>query len=263
VPACEEKIDFVIVIAYYDRNSLLTSDFCYLLDQLDCLAKVVVAYVGNLIRPVKTYENVDFIKFDDVGYDLNSYLIGLEKIRSASNVKKYIFINNSILVKNVTLFIHSILLMVNRLESIDFIGFVKSFEEREHYQTFFFGMTRQVAESKFFNRFIERGFHERPISRIEVIEEFELNTCDCLNICAYNHDSLFKPTTLDYLVAYLNYLFVLGFFDNAQALIQPKKLNMATYSKVRILRVYGFKKIKGSSLINKFNKVYEKFKTAV
>jgi hypothetical protein len=137
----------------------------------------------------------------------------------------------------------------------DFVGLVKSFEDREHYQSFCFGMTYKTACGGFFNEVLNKGFLKRPVERMKVIEEFELRTCEFLNLNLLSHKTLFVPSVVDWVLAYTNFLLKFGFIDSWQPLYQPKSLNLSIYSKFSLRKLYGIEKKKSSSVINKLKKI--------
>ena len=245
-------VDTVIVVAYYSLNKRISSDFTELLLSLVEFHEVIVVFVGYLEVDSLKFKNVRFLKFGDVGYDLNSYLLGYVVSMELHSVKRLIFINNSFKVVSVGLFLDCLSLLCDELDSYDFVGLVKSFEVREHYQSFCFGMNVKTAKGGLFNDLIERGLLSRPVDRFEVINDFELRSLDNLDFHGFSHKSLYRPTLIDLVVAYITFILRLGFVDTCQPLFDPKSLNLSVYGKKKIRNLYGIEKRKSSTIINNF-----------
>jgi hypothetical protein len=249
----------IVVVAYFNERGLLTHDLKNFLKLSTRSFDVHVFHIGELAIHIDEYPNVQFSFCAAGGYDLNAYLCGAVKYMYSEDVDRLIFMNNSIEILEPVLFVRTLELMFERLTVVDFVAVTKSFEETEHYQSYLFGLKKGVLSSQLFRKFIDDGFNSKPLSRFEVIQYFELNTIYSLNNDGFSHDNIYKPHRKSLLRVYLRYLVFFGFVDNSQGLLFPNRVNLSTYSKSEMSALYGFRKIKNSSLMNKLIKVYEKF----
>ena len=240
----------VIVIAYYSTSGVISNDFDIFLKRLVVFKEVFVVYVGNVHGDIRENGNVNFVKFGDSGYDLNSYLLGLEKSKDIG-FDQIIFLNNSFKIVDANLFFNCITKLAQELLVYDFVGLVKSFEDREHYQSFCFGLSFKSVDGGFFKEVLDKGYLSRAIERTDVIENFELRTCEFLSKNSLSSKTIFVPTIVDWIVGYLNFFFKFGFIDSWQTILCPKTLNLSTYAKWSLRKLYGIEKKKSSSVINK------------
>ena len=249
----------LLIIAYFDARGVLSDDFRTFLKLSSSSFDVHVFHIDEIVVLKADFPNVKFTLCAVAGYDLNAYLFGAVHYMYSKDVEQYIFMNNSIEIVNPGLFMRTLELMFDRLTLVDFIAMTKSFEETEHYQSYLFGLNKRILSSHLFRNLIEDGSFLRPFSRFEVIQYFELNTLNSLKNDGFSHDNFYKPNRSSILIAYFRYLVCLGFVDNSQGLFYPKRINMSTYSKSEMAALYGFRKIKNSSILNKVKKVYERF----
>lgn len=244
-----------LIYAVYERNSILREDVLIFLEYIsrNSIFEVFLVYNGNLTNLDKIPESIISICSGKNGYDLNCYIKGfLEGILHGK--KKFIFFNNSVIVSNPVTFIDTLLYMDNELDRSNFVGFSISEEIKKHFHSFLFGinLTRDAKALQIITDICVK--FNRPFSRDEVINLFELKThVYVVENLKWNYSILFKPTLYLKLKGYLKFLLYLGFLDNIKGLLRFEKINFSIFLKSDIERKFGFRKIKSTSIINKWN----------
>lgn len=244
-----------LIFAFYSKDSLVDKGLIFFLNRISRFYKIVFVYNGDVKNLSMLNENIISLKFGDEGYDLNCYLKGMEYLfLNNESVGNCIFMNNSIIITDYSKFQNTLFNLETLLNNYDFVGVTKNIEIRPHYQTFLFA----VALSRFKNNLLGEIFEvirsNELMSRIDVIEKFELRTIDLLEERNLFHTHLFRPNVKALVSGFILYLLSLGFIDNARPLyhVNAKGLNPSTFMKYSISKRYGFRKIKSSTFLNKF-----------
>lgn len=242
-----------IAIAYYNKHKLLTNDFIKLCAILKSHYEIIITYNGTISNLAQLDPTIKCFKYGEKGYDLNCYMKGLEYILSSKKgFEKVIFINNSI--KILDCFKFKILLeeISQKLDSFDFVGLTKNYEIKPHYQSFLFALSLKLNGDIILK--LKKKVKDNPlINRSDVIQLFEIETINLLNKYKLKHTHLFNPKGLVRVKGFFNYLLKLGFLDNLAPLksLNPGIVNPSIFMKREISSLYGFKKIKSTSIINK------------
>lgn len=238
----QSSLSTYLVIAYYNKHRLLTKDFIDLLNFVKDDFNCILAYVSE-IENKNEAPSVHFIKYGDIGYDGNCFKVGLEEVMSRNIQTKIIFINNSILITSKTKFKNLLLGMILELNKTFFLGFSESKEIRPHYQSFMFGINLNNANSKTKKYLQKITKHNPTLDRNDVINKFELETIKILNRLHAKHTFYNRVRKLEKLIAYINFIAKLGFFNNLNGLVNYNTINFTLYNK-NITGKFGFKKIK-------------------
>ncbi|MEP2274038.1 MAG: hypothetical protein ABJH98_01205 [Reichenbachiella sp.] len=198
-------------------------------------------------------ESITSISSGTQGYDLNCYIKGfLEGILHGK--MKFIFFNNSLFISNPVIFTKTLLLLDKELDHVNFTGFSISEEVRKHFQSFLFGinLTRDAYALQIIKDTCIK--FDRAFTRDEVINLFELRSyVYVVDHLKWNYSVLFKPGFYLKLKGYLTFLLHLGFLDNIPGLLRFERINFSIFLKRDIERKFGFRKIKSTSIINKWN----------
>ncbi len=240
-----------IVIAYYSKVGLLTADFITLVKFLKVHYKVVLVYVGDIYNRDDLVDDIPLIRYGDVGYDLNCFLMGFNYLSKRFLVSQFIFFNNSIQVTDNDRFLNLVVTIFEKLRVNSLVGVIKSFEVVPHYQSFCFGISLEEFDKSALMRLNAISSTNTACSRDEVITYFELRTIILADKFLLTHDYVYKPNLVEYFLGFISFLANMGFFDNLIALFQPWKINPTTFLKCTLESKFGFRKIKSSSIINK------------
>ncbi len=215
--------------------------------------EVLLVYNGDLTNLDQVPETVVSFPNPTQGYDLNCYIRGfLEGILRKK--RKFIFINNSIHISNPSIFSNTLITMNKKLEETIFVSFSLSEEIKKHFQTFLFGINLKNDPNSI--NIISNACkkYDRPFTRVEVIEQFELKTYDyVVDNLRWNYSIMFKPNLGLKFKGYILFLIKLGFLDNIKGLLKFERINYSLFLKKDIERNFGFKKIKSTSVINNWN----------
>lgn len=244
-----------LIYAVYERNSRLREDVLIFLEYIsrNSIFEVFLIYNGNLTNLDEIPESIMSIFSGTQGYDLNCYIRGFLE-GTLHGKKKFIFFNSSILISNPVIFSNTLLFMDKELDRSNFVGFSISEEIRKHFHSFLFGinLTRDANALQIISETCIQ--FDRPFTRDEVINLFELKTyAYVVDNLKWNYSILFKPEFSLKLKGYLKFLLHLGFLDNIRGLLRFERINLSIFLKSDIERKFGFRKIKSTSVINKWN----------
>lgn len=245
-----------IIVAYYSKDNLLSKDFIKICEMLKKKHKIIVSYNGRLINKKKLGKDITFLKYNDQGYDLNCYMQALHHVISnLNNISKCLFINNSFKIFNHIKFIEALSNIESKLNSYDIVALTKSYEIKPHYQSYLFGVNIKKMKSSLMEELKPFLKTNNRLNRNSVIQNFELETISLAEKHGLTHTFLYKPTKMNYFLGFIKYIFTLGFLDHPMPLtkLNPSLINPSTFLKGIINSIYGFKKIKSTSLINKLN----------
>lgn len=243
-----------IIFAVYEAESVLRSDTLKFLELVvqNPTIEVVLVYNGVLSNLQNLDDSIVVISNPVQGYDLNCYIRGFLYCRN-KNRESFIFMNNSIYITYPRIFLNTLLLIAKKLDFFSFVSFSISREIQTHFQSFLFGINfSSRADLK--KRLLEIS-EEKDIAftRDEVIQKFELKSHFYVTkMFNLNYDLLFNPGLFLRAKAFFNFLITLGFLDNLTGLYRPNSINYSLFLKNTIERKYGFKKIKSTSVLNKF-----------
>lgn len=252
-----DKMSTAIIIAYYSNQKLLTNDFLRLLNGIKYKYKIIIAYNGTILNLDELDPAIECLKYGEKGYDLNCYMKGLDYVLCNENsIESVIFINNSIKVLDVLKFEMLLEEIKHKLEEYDFVGLIKNYEIKPHYQSFLFALSLNLKEDIISK--LKKKLQVNPLlNRSEVIQIFEIETICLLNKYKLNHTYLFKPKGLIKTLGYINYILKLGFIDNLVPLksLNADLINPSIFMKKELSLRYGFKKIKTTTTLNKILKI--------
>lgn len=244
-----------LIFAVYEKKSKLREDVLQFLNfvSTDPSFQVLLVYNGELTNLNDLPSSIKFISNPTQGYDLNCYLRGFLECKQ-EGVSRLIFLNNSIEITDPLVFIKTLKKISGLLDNSTFVSFSLSEEIRPHFQSFLFGINLiDDTNSQVLLKQICLA-NDRPFSRYEVIQEFELKTFEfVVDYLKWTYSVLFIPSFFMRLKAYVNFLLHFGFFDNIRAVFYPNELNFSIFLKKDIHSKFGFKKIKSSSILNKWN----------
>lgn len=232
-----------LVLAYYNQDKLLTQDFIKLLRASILKFNCSVIYIGNIQNIDESPEEVKFTKYGDAGYDGNCYKEGLKQLIKNQTKVKIIFFNNSIEITSSTEFLDLLLNINTELDNFFFLGYSKSKEIKNHYQSFLFAINLNKANIKtfrFLNKFLQSN---TPLSRSQVIDDFEIRTIEILDRLNSKHGFYNQINRIEKFRAYANFLLQFGYINNPLGLLQPNTINFSLYNK-NTTEKHGFRKIK-------------------
>lgn len=244
-----------LVFAVYERNSRLREDVLVFLADIsrNSAFEVLLVYNGDLTNLDEIPQSIVCIPNRTQGYDLNCYIRGFLE-GTLRGKKKFIFFNNSIFISNPAIFSNTLLSMDKELNHSIFVSFSINEEIRKHFQSFLFGinLTKDPKAIKIISDACIK--YDRPFTRDEVIELFELKTyVYVVDDLKWSYSVLFKPELSSKVKGYLKFLFHLGFLDNILGLLHLERINFSIFLKSDIERKFGFRKIKSTSVINNWN----------
>ena len=233
----------ILAIAYYNKENILTEDFIHLLHSLKLEFNIQVVHIGNVKNIDKVPQEIKFIKYGNIGYDGNCYKEGLKQLIEKHNKSKIIFLNNSVTITSIDKFKELIIEMNNKLNNLFFLGYSMSQEIKNHYQSFLFGINLNKANKKTFRYLNKLLKKNTPLSRTEVIKDFEIRTIDVLDRLNTKHNYFHKLNHAEKFIAYINFIMQFGFLNTPIGLLNLNKINFTLYNK-KISERYGFRKIK-------------------
>jgi hypothetical protein len=243
-----------IIFAVYESESYLREDtleFLELVSQNQAF-KLLLVYNGSLLNLGKLADSIIVIPNPVQGYDLNCYIRGFLYSREVDS-DSFIFLNNSIYITHPKVFLSTILLIDRELDFWPFVGFSMSKEIRKHFQSFLFGINFSSNPWAKVKLFEICEHNDKAFTRQEVIENFELKSYDYVTkLFDLKYHLIFKPGLLLKVKAYFTYLITFGFLDNMRGLTKSDSINYSLFLKNTIEKKYGFKKIKSTSILNKF-----------
>lgn len=242
----------IIIFAVYESDNLLRADNIRSINFLSKSYSCYLIYVGKLENLNLLNNSIKVLHYGHKGYDLNSYKLGLNQLSEDSENKncKILFFNNSIFIGNYKLFSGLIEKMFSKLDKNDFVAFAENNEITKHFQTFLFGI-KLKTKTKVHDVLIRVSKLNKPIDRQSVIDKFELKNFYYLQKYHLESETILKFNTLEFIRLYFNFIIKLGFIDNKAGIFQPRKINYTTFGKFKTLKLFGFKKIKSSTIISK------------
>lgn len=243
-----------IIVAFYSTDNLISNDFIKICKILKNKYEIIISYNGSLLNKEKLDKNIIFLKYNNEGYDLNCYMQGLYHVFTNFNsISKCIFLNNSIKIFDSIKFNEVLSKIEFKLNSYDIVALTKSFEIKPHYQSYLFGVNIKRMKSSLIEELKPFLKANNRLNRNSVIKTFELETISLAEKYGLTHTFLYKPTKMNYIQGFIKYILTLGFFDHPTPLkkLTPSLINPSTFLKGSLNSLYGFKKIKSTSLINK------------
>lgn len=146
------KIDNYLIIAHYHSKGLIRKDFLNFLKKTKKIFKKTILISTNIINKekLKIPKHIVTIRRKNIGYDFFSYKIGceyfLQKFNKKLENKNLFFINSSILFVNSTRTINAIKSI--KIKKNEMWGFTKSYELKEHIQSYFFSFSAIILKDK-------------------------------------------------------------------------------------------------------------------
>ncbi len=243
-----------IIIAFYSKDNLLSKDFIKMCEMLKKNHEIIISYNGSLLNKEKLGKDIIFLNYNDQGYDLNCYMQGLYHVLiNLKNISKCLFLNNSIKIFNHIKFVNALSEIEHKLNSHDIVALTKSYEIKPHYQSYLFGINIKSLKSSLIEELKPFLKENNKLNRNSVIQTFELETISLAEKHGLTHTFIYKPTKTNYFLGYIKYIITFGFLDHPIPLkkLTPSLINPSTFLKGSLNSVYGFKKNKSTSLINK------------
>ena len=246
-----------LIIANYNSNGMLTDDILKLCESIKDEYVIVISYIGKIQNLNSLDPSIIHLNYGEKGYDLNCYKQGMNYFfKSHKKLSRFLFMNNSIEIVNISKFRSLLQNKVEQLEANHFVGFTKNYEIRPHYQTFLFGFSTVGLNTEVL-RLLKKCLARNPrYSRMDVIEKFELETITMLNRYGLKHTHVYQPDYLDVIRGFLSYLLQFGFIDNFEPInkMNPMLINPSTFLKRHLTLCFGLKKKKSTTVVNKIFK---------
>lgn len=176
----------VLIVAHFHARGAVRADTIGLLGAARQWFDQIV-FVSTRLAPdeeARLPEFVEVVRRDNTGYDFFSYRAGLLRLwhdeRTEPSTRELCLMNTSVVCLDPLRFWSRVFASAERPEVY---GIVKTYELREHLQSWFVGFTRKVLEDQ---RFRQWWSSMTPIDdRARIIRDYELGLSQLLADCGY------------------------------------------------------------------------------